>query len=265
VASLILSLTDFSVIRPPEWTGLENYRKLAQDPLVWQSLKVTLIYASAVLPLGLILSLGLALLMNRALRGIALWRTIYYLPAVVSGVAVSVLWRWILNPEFGLLNLILGYVGIQGPDWLHDRRTALPALVIISLWGVGGNLLIYLVGLQNIPTELYEAAEIDGASSWRRFVDVTLPLLSPIMLFNLIVGLIRAFQFFTEPYIITGGGPARTTLSYMLNLYNNAFRYFRMGYASAMAWVLFLLVIGLTMIVFRSSAIWVHYEAGGQR
>jgi multiple sugar transport system permease protein len=261
LASLYLSLTEFKIISAPRWTGLSNYINLAKDPIFWQSFKVTVLYAALSLPLSLVLSLGLAVLMNQKLKGIAFWRTVYYLPAVISGVAVAVLWRWILNPEFGLLNVLLKYIGVRGPNWLQDTRTALPSLVGISLWAIGGSMVIYLSGLQSIPTELYEAAEIDGATSWHRFRHVTLPLLSPVIFFNVVMGLIASFQWFTEPFIMTRGGPSQATLSYMLNLYNNAFQFFKMGYASAMAWVLFVLVLLLTLAVFRSSPMWVHYEA----
>ena len=260
LASFVLSLTEYRVISPPRWIGIENYRTLLGDPLFWQSLKVTFTYALIALPLGLILSLGLAMLLNQRVRGIALWRTIYYLPAVVSGAAVAVLWAWILNPEFGLLNLVLRYFGIRGPNWLADTRTALPALIGISLWGVGATMVIYLAGLQSIPTDLYEAAELDGAGAWRRFLHVTLPMLSPVIFFNLVLGLIGAFQFFTEPFVMTRGGPENSTLTYMLYLYRNAFAYGKMGYASAMAWVFFALVLLLTLAIFRSSPLWVHYE-----
>jgi multiple sugar transport system permease protein len=261
VASLYFSLTEFKIISAPRWIGPQNYVQLFNDPLFWQSLKVTVLYALLSLPISLALSLGLAVLMNQKLKGIAFWRTVYYLPAVISGVAVAVLWRWILNPEFGLLNALLRYLGINGPNWLQDPRTALPSLVMISLWAVGGSMVIYLSGLQGIPTELYEAAEIDGATSWRRFWHVTLPLLSPVIFFNVVIGLIGAFQWFTEPFVMTRGGPEQSTMSYMLNLYNNAFQFFKMGYASALAWVLFVIVLLLTLAVFRSSPMWVHYEA----
>jgi multiple sugar transport system permease protein len=263
LVSAYFSLTEYKLISSPHWAGLQNYQTLWQDELFWQSLKVTLRYALLALPLGLVLSLGLALLLNQKLWGVAFWRTVYYLPAVISGVAVAVLWSWILNSEFGLLNTFLRYFGIHGPNWLGDKRTALPALVMISLWGVGGNILIYLAGLQGIPTELYEAAAIDGAGMGRRLLNITLPLLSPVIFFNLVMGLIGVFQFFTEPFIMTQGGPEQSTLSYMLYLYRNAFKYFKMGYAAALAWVLFVLVLLLTLAVFRSSPLWVHYE--GQR
>jgi multiple sugar transport system permease protein len=265
LVSLYFSLTEFNIISMPRWIGIQNYLQLAGDPIFWQSLRVTAIYALLSLPASLILSLALAVLMNQKLRGIAFWRTVYYLPAVISGVAVAVLWRWILNPEFGLLNVLLRYLGVNGPNWLQDTRTALPSLVMISLWSVGGNMVIYLSGLQGIPTELYEAAEIDGATSWQRFLHVTLPLLSPVIFFNVVMGLIGSFQWFTEPFVMTHGGPEQSTLSYMLNLYNNAFQFFKMGYASALGWVLFVLVLLLTVVVFRSSPMWVHYEAERRR
>jgi multiple sugar transport system permease protein len=265
VVSAYFSLTEYKLISVPHWAGLQNYQSLWQDALFWQSLEVTVRYALLALPLGLVLALGLALLLNQKLWGVAFWRTIYYLPAVISGVAVAVLWSWILNPEFGLLNTFLRYLGVHGPNWLGDTRTALPALVLISLWGVGGNILIYLAGLQGIPTELYEAASIDGAGSVRRLFHITLPLLSPVIFFNLVMGLIGVFQFFTEPFIMTRGGPEQSTLSYMLYLYRNAFTYFKMGYAAALAWVLFVLVLLLTLAVFRSSPLWVHYEAQRER
>lgn len=261
LVSFGLSLTEYRLLRAPAWVGLQNYRDLVADELVWQAFKVTLRYALMALPLQLILSLALALLMNLKLWGIAFWRTVYYLPAVISGVAVAVLWTWILNPEFGLLNILLRALGIPGPNWLGDVRTALPALVLISLWGIGGNMVIYLAGLQGIPTELYEASEIDGAGPLARLWRITLPLLTPVIFFNLVMGLIGVFQFFTEPFIMTDGGPEQSTLTYLLHLYRNAFSYLKMGYASALAWVLFVIVLLLTLAVFRSSPMWVYYDA----
>jgi multiple sugar transport system permease protein len=259
-SSLYFSFTRFRIIDKPVWVGLQNFLSLVKDPIWLTSVRVTIVYAVFSLPLGLIGSLALALLMNRKLKGISFWRTVYYVPSVISGVAVAMLWRWILNPDFGLLNMLLKYIGVSGMHWLGDTRTALPSLIVISLWGIGGGLVIYLAGLQGIPTELYEAAEIDGATAWRKLINVTLPMLSPVMFFNLVMGVIGVFQWFTEPYVITRGGPDQTTLSYMLNLYNNGFKYFEMGYASAMAWILFAAVLVLTVLVFRSSPMWVHYE-----
>jgi multiple sugar transport system permease protein len=260
LASMGLSLTEYDLLSVPQWIGLRNFAELIADKFFWQSLRVTATYALFSLPLGLIAALGVALLMNQRVPGIALWRTIYVLPSVISGVAVAVLWRWLLNPEFGLVNLLLSVVGIKGPNWLGTAEWALPSLVIMGLWGIGGTMLVYLAGLQGIPTDLYEAVEIDGGGGWTKFRAVTLPLLSPVILFNLVTGLIYSFQYFTEAYVLTDGGPENATLFYTLYLYRNAFNYFSMGYASALAWVLFLLVLVLTLAVFRTTPMWVHYE-----
>lgn len=259
-ASLVISLTNYDIISSPHWIGFGNYIALTHDDLFWQSLNVTIKAALISLPIGLTLSLGLAMLLNQPIKGLAFWRTVYYLPSVLSGAAVAVLWLWLLNPEFGILNVILRHMGLPAPDWLGDTTTALPSLIVVSLWGIGGTTIIYLAGLQGIPTELYEAAQIDGAGAWQRFYRVTLPMLSPVILFNLILALINQFQWFTEPFVMTQGGPENTTLTFMLYLYQNAFTYFKMGYASAMAWVFFVLVLVLTALVFRSSPMWVHYE-----
>jgi multiple sugar transport system permease protein len=261
VASLVLSLTDYNVVDVPRFVGLGMYTKLlTQDPKFWHSLQVTVTYAVVAIPLGMIVGLALALLLNAKVPGISLWRTIFYMPSVVSGVAVSILWLYIFNPRFGVLNWILGWFDVKGPGWLSSPTWALPALVIMSLWGVGGGMIIYLAGLQGIPTVLYEAAWIDGANSWHRFWRITLPMISPVIFYNLVVGIIGTFQYFTQAYVMTQGGPAEATLFYNLYLYNNAFRYLDMGYASALAWVLFAIVLVLTMLVFRSSAMWVYYE-----
>jgi len=192
--------------------------------------------------------------------GITIWRSLYVLPSVISGAAVVVLWRWLFNPEFGLVNVMLDYVGIDGPNWLGTTRWALPSLILISLWGFGGTMLVFLAGLQGVPSELYEAVEVDGGNAWHKFRNVTLPMLSPVILFNLVIGLIYSFQFFTEPFALTEGGPENSTLVYLLYLYRNAFNYFEMGYASAMAWILFLIVLVLTLLIFRTTPMWVHYE-----
>jgi multiple sugar transport system permease protein len=263
IASVVISLTNYDIISPPHWTGFDNYAALFQDSLFWQSMLVTVKAAVIGLPLGLALSL--AILLNQRIKAIAFWRTVYFLPSVLSGVAVAVLWLWLLNPEFGVLDLVLRHIGLPAPDWLGDTATALPSLVVVSLWGIGGSIVIYLAGLQGIPTELYEAAEVDGANAWQRFLHVTLPMLSPVIFFNLIIGLIGQFQWFTEPFVMTQGGPENSTLTFMLYLYQNAFTYFKMGYASAMAWVFFALVLVLTVLVFRSSPMWVHYEGERRR
>jgi multiple sugar transport system permease protein len=260
LASLGLSFTEYDLLAAPRWVGLANYFEMARDPFFWQSLRVTVTYAVVALPLGLALGLAVAMLLNSRVPGLAYWRTLYVLPSVISGVAVAVLWRWLFNPEFGLVNQLLGYAGIQGPNWLGSTTWALPSLMLMSLWGIGGGMLVYLAGLQGIPSDLYEAVEIDGGNAWTKFRVITLPMLSPVILFNLIVGLIGTFQYFTEAYVLTNGGPENATLFYMLYLYRNAFDYLRMGYASALAWALFMLVLLLTVAVFRTTPMWVYYE-----
>jgi multiple sugar transport system permease protein len=261
LASVYYSFTDFPVISPPKWIGLDNYRTmLTGDDYIVQALKVTTVYAIVSIPLNLGLGFFLAILLNQPIRGVAVWRTIYYLPAVISGVAVALLWQWIFNTDFGLANWLLSLVGIKGPRWLLDPNWALPALIIMSLWGVGGGMIINLAGLQGVPTQLYEAAEIDGAGAWRRFWAVTVPLVSPVIFFNLVMGIIGALQTFTQAFIMTGGGPRQATHFYMLHLYNNAFVWLKMGYAAALAWVLFFYILILTLLVIRSSSAWVYYE-----
>jgi len=264
LASLYFSFTDYNIIDSPVWKGLANYQKLFfEDPLFWHSLKRTLYFALLALPLGLLFGFFLALLLNQDIPGVNLWRTIYFLPSVIAGVAVALLWIRIFNPKVGILNPFLENIGINNPPgWLNDPEWAIPALVLISLWGVGGSMIIYLAGLQGIPTHLYEAAKIDGATSRQRFRHVTLPLMTPVIFYNLVLGLIASFHYFTEVYVATSGegGPLRSTLVYNLYLYQNAFRFFDMGYASALAWVLFLIVLVVTLLVFRSSPMWVFYE-----
>ncbi len=265
LASLYFSFTDYNIIDPPTWSGLSNYQQLLfSDPLFWHSLKRTLYFASLSLPLGLIFGFFIAVLLNQDIPGVNLWRTLYFLPSVIAGVAIALLWLRIFNPRVGFLNPFLqNVIGIENPPgWLQDPDWAIPALVIMSLWGIGGTMIIYLAGLQGIPTTLYEAARIDGANSAQRFWNVTLPLMTPVIFYNLVMGLIGTFQYFTEVYVATSGqgGPARATLVYNLYLYQNAFRFFEMGYASAMAWVLFLIILTVTLLVFRSSPMWVFYE-----
>jgi multiple sugar transport system permease protein len=265
VTSAYLSLTDSKLVGTPRWIGLKNFALMGQDPLFWQSLKVTTLYAAIAVPLGLATSLLLAMLMNQKIRGVTIFRTVYYLPAVISGVAVSLLWRWIFNPEFGILNVLLDYLGIQGPNWLLDADWALPSLMLMSLWGIGGGIIIYLAGLQGIPSELYEAVEIDGGSGWAKFLHITIPMISPVIFFNLVTGIIWTFQEFTRVYVMTGGGPSNATLFYGLYLYRNAFRYFEMGYASALAWVLLLIILALTVLLFRTARWWVYYESRAEQ
>jgi len=262
IASLYYSFNKYNILTPPQWIGLANYSKLFADPLFWQSMKVTLQFAVFALPLNLIIGYLLAVLLNQKVPGVNLWRTLYYLPALISGVAVAVLWSRLFNPNLGWVNYALGVVGIEGPGWLQSPAWAIPALIIMSLWSVGGTMIIYLSGLQGVPTTLYEAARVDGANKFQSFIHITLPMTSPVIFFNLVIGLIETFQYFTVAYTTSNGtgGPARSTLFYNLYLYQNAFSYFEMGYASAMAWILFFIVLALTLLIFKSSAAWVFYE-----
>lgn len=264
IVSLLLSFTDYNIITDPEWVGLENYATMFGERLFWQALRVSAIYSVVSVPLGLGLALGLAVLLNHAMRGILIFRSIYYMPTVISGVGVAMLWRWLFNAEFGVINVLLGKVGIEGPAWLLDANWALPALIITSLWGIGGTTLIFLAGLQAIPQELYEAAEIDGAGIWSQFRSITLPLISNVTFFNLVLGIIGALQVFTDAFVITRGGPNHATLFLSVYLYQHAFQYLNMGYASAIAWFMFLVVMLLTVLVFKSSPLWVYYESGRQ-
>ncbi|MCC7209546.1 MAG: sugar ABC transporter permease [Anaerolineae bacterium] len=259
--SLYLSFTSYNLLSPPEWVGLRNYERIFADADFWQSLKVTFLYALGSVPGGSIIALALAMVLSQKLRGINVWRTIFFLPSVLSSVAVAVLWLFIFRPEGGLLNMVLGWFGIKGPDWLFSEQWALPALIIMSWWTVGGQMVIYLAGLKGIPEVLYEAAEIDGANDWTRFRRITLPMLSPTIFFNLVLGIIGAFQVFDVGWVMTRGGPNDATLFYMLNLYTRAFKMTQMGYASALAWILFLIIMFITLLVIRSSAAWVYYEA----
>ena len=261
LAAAYLSLTKFDLLTPAKFIGLDNYDKMfTRDPLFWQSLRVTAVYSVGAVVLGIVLGLALALLLNQKVRGLAWYRTIYYTPAVVSGAAVSYMWRWVLNSQSGIVNTLLRYVGIEGPTWLYSIEWALPVLIVMSLWGVGGGMVLYLAGLQGVPTELYEACSIDGAGRWAKLRNVTLPMISPVIFFNLIMGIIGSFQVFTAGYILTRGGPANATLFYVLNLYRHAFENFKMGYSSALAMVLFVIIMALTALSFRASGRYVHYE-----
>jgi multiple sugar transport system permease protein len=262
LASLALSFTEYQIVAPPEFVGFANYvRMFTADVSFWAALKVTFTFAIVAVPLQLAGGLLVALLMNQKVPGQTLWRTVYYLPNVVAGVSVAMLWVWIFHSQFGLINLVLRVLfNIQGPAWLGHPNWALPALIIMSLWSVGSSMIVNLAGLQGIPSELYEAAAIDGATWWHKFWKVTLPMLSPVLFFNLVIGVIGTFQYFTNAYVMTGGGPGRATLFYNLYLYTNAFQYYKMGYASALAWVMFLIIMVFTLLIFKSSPLWVYYE-----
>ncbi|HYP17184.1 MAG TPA: sugar ABC transporter permease [Opitutus sp.] len=268
LASLYYSFCDYSILKSPVWCGLENYQQLFSDELFWLSLKNTLIYAGLSVPLGAIVSLSLALLLNCEVRGKPVFRVLFYLPSIVPVVAASMLWMWIFNGQVGLLNWVLTPLlapfGVTPPAWLVDPNWAKSALILMSLWGTGNAMVIYLAGLQSVPKELYEAAEIDGASGFRRFWHVTLPQLAPVVYFNVVMSLIGALQIFTQAIVMssaasggtgteTDGFPARSTLFYTMHLFATAFYDLRMGYASAMAYVLFLIIAGLTWLATRLS------------
>lgn len=261
VASAYFSLTRYDVISPPHWVGLANYTYLfTRDQLFWKSLRVTFTYVVVAVPLHLVVALALAMLLNLRIRGMRTLRTIYYLPTIMPQVATAMLWLFLFAPTYGVIDWgLLAAFGIHGPDWLGSPHWVLPAFILMSLWGVGGPMVLFLASLQGVPTELYEAAQLDGASLWRQFRHVTVPMISPLILFNLIVGLIAASQIFATAFVMTQGGPNYASYFYNLALYNNAFVYFRMGLASAQAWILFVIVMVMTLVVFKFSSRWVFY------
>ncbi len=259
--SIYLSFTRYNIVSPAKWVGTANYRMLlTQDELFWKSAWVTIKFAMISVPLSIVAGIALALLLNINVKGIGLFRTIFYLPSIVPTVATSVLFIWLLNPTVGLINKLLKLAHVQGPSWLNTAPWAAYSLIMMALWGVGGSMVIYLAGLKDIPVTLYEAGTIDGANSFQKMRHITLPMMTPVIFFNLVMGIIGAFQYFTQAYVITPtGGPQDSTYFYSLYLYNRAWKYLDMGYASAMAWMLFLVIITLTGIVFKSQKRWVHY------
>jgi multiple sugar transport system permease protein len=260
LASIYLSFTRYDIVSPPVWVGSANYQRLfAEDPLFWKSLRITFKYALVAVPVGIVAGVSLALLLNLKIAGISIYRTIFFIPSIVPVVATSVIFMWLLNPQIGLVNGILERFGITGPAWLGDTRWALWSLVFMSLWAVGGSMIIYLAGLKDIPMTLYEAALIDGASAWQRTRHVTLPMMTPVIFFNLVMGVIASFQYLAQAYIMTQGGPDDSTHFYALYLFNRAWRYLDMGYASAMAWILFAVIMLVTGTLFRTHKRWVHY------
>ncbi len=256
-----LAFQEWDMITPAEFVGFANFRELLGDKLLLQALKVTAVYTFVSVPLGMVLGFLIALLMNSKVRGIEAFRTIYYIPSIVPAVANSVLWAWILNSEFGLLNAGLRAIGLNKILWLQKPEWALPALILMSLWGVGGSMVIYLAGLQGIPQVYYEAADIDGAGPLLKLWNITIPLMSPVIFFNLIMGIIGSFQAFTAGYLITDGGPQNSTLFYVLYMYRNLFAYRKMGYASVLAWVLFFILAAMTALIFRGERNRVYYES----
>jgi multiple sugar transport system permease protein len=260
VASLYFSLTRYEIVTAPEWAGLEQYARLFQDDRFYLALYNSAFYVLIGVPTHLLLALGAAMLLNVQVKGTSFYRTLYYLPSIIPIVANSLLWAWMFSSEYGLVNQLLGSIGLPQPQWLQDPTWAKPALIVMSWWTIGGQMVILLAGLQGVPDHLYEAAAIDGAGAWHRFWAVTLPLLTPSLFFNLIVALIGAFQVFTQAYVMTKGGPQFSTLFYILYLYQNAFEDFKMGYASALAWVLFVIILVITLLQFKVANRWVFYE-----
>ena len=262
-ASFYYSFTQYDVVSAPVWVGVQNYAQiLTGDTAFWRAVGNTLWYGGVSIPLGLTVAVGVALLLNMKVRGLPFFRTVFFLPSIVPDVASSLLWAWILNPQFGLANAVLRALRIPTLGWLSDPTWAKPSLVLIGLWGFGGSMVIFLAALQDIPEQLYEAAELDGANAWRKTWHVTLPMLTPTIFFNLVLGVIGAFQYFTTAFVLARGGegPAGSLLFYALLIYRNAFSYFKMGYASALSWLLFAFVFLLTLIIFKSSGRWVYYE-----
>jgi len=263
VAAVYLGFTDWRGRGVPRFVGLQNFIEIfTDDPLFWQSLKVTLLFAVIYLPLSLIIGFAMAMVMNQRLVGVKVFRTLYFLPSVLSGTAVAILWQFVFNRDFGVLNWFVGLFGIDPVSWLVSPRWVIPSIAIMQLWAVGSTIIIYLGGLQGIPTELYEVAKLDGAGWWATLRNVTLPMMSPVIFFQLVLGLIATFQIFTQPYVMTQGGPDNASYFYALYIYNTAFVQLRLGYASALSVILFVIVVGITAIIFRTSKAWVYYAGG---
>jgi multiple sugar transport system permease protein len=260
LASIALIFIDWDLLGDPRWGGTINLTRLTTDRLVGESLYNTAYYTFFSVPLRLSLALAVAILLNQAVRGLSVWRTLFYLPAVVPAVANVILWMWMFSPNQGLFNMVLTSLGLPRLNWLWDVNLAKPSLILMSLWTIGNVVIIFLAGLQSIPKGLYDAAQIDGAGSWALFRHVTLPMLSPVLLFNLVMGIIYSFQVFTNAFLMTGGGPANATLFTVLYLYQVAFEQFRIGYASAIAWVLFFVILVFTLIQWKLANYWVYYE-----
>jgi multiple sugar transport system permease protein len=260
--SAYYSLTSYSILEPGEFVGFNNYTTLFQDKVFWISIYNTLYYTVIFVPLSIVIGVGLALLLNLKIRGQGFYRTLFFIPSLVPDVATTIIWLWLLNPQFGLVNFWLDKIGISGPPWIGSEDWSKPSLILMSLWGTGQAVVIYLAGLQDIPQDFYDAAQVDGASAWQRTKTITLPLLTPVIFFNLIMGTIGALQNFVLPYTLTNGQgtPANSMMFYVMYLYTNGFGYLKMGYASAMAWILFLIVVALTALIFASQKRWVHYQ-----
>lgn len=259
ISSIYYSFTEYSVIAPPLWRGWRNYLELFNDEVFWISLYNTMYYFALSVPLQFVIALSFALLLNAKVRAMSLFRTFFFLPTLVPIVASAILWMWIFNGQYGILNAGLKLIGVHGPGWLTDPVWAKPSLVMMGLWGVGGPMIIYLAALQDVPVSLYESSFLDGANWWQRTLHITVPLISPAILFNVVMAMIDTLQLFTQPFIMTEGGPGRSTEFYVLYLWENAFQFMKMGYASAMAWILFVIILVITLIAFKSMTRRVYY------
>jgi multiple sugar transport system permease protein len=267
LATFYLSFTEYNILQPPSWIGLDNYTSIfTEDPAFWTAVRNSAVYAVVSVPLKLVIAFGLAMLLNFGVRGIGIYRTIFYLPTLVPPIAATIIFLLLFSPAGGPINSILSWFGMRGPDWFNDPNWAMPALIVLGIWPLGVETLAFLAGLKEIPQDLLDAASVDGAEGWQRLRHVILPLISPVILFNLVIGVIYSFQVFTQALVIGGfnGEPLESTLMFLVLIYRNAFRYFSMGYAAALSVILFLAVLVLTLLIFRSARSWVHYE-GGQR
>ena len=261
VASLLIAFTDWNIASTPSWIGTENFgRMFSQDPLFWKSLRVTAVYTLGSVPLSIVLAFFLAVLLNQKIKGLPIFRTIFYLPAIVPVIASSILWLWLFNPDFGLLNAAADFLHLPRSQWIYGEGSVVPSLILMSLWAVGPMMIIFLAGLQGVSRQLYEAVAIDGGNALHKLWHVTVPMVTPTILFNLVLAIIGAMQTFTQAYIMTQGGPNNASLFYVLYLYRKAFQDSDMGYASALAWVLFILIAVLSFAVLRTSNRWVYYE-----
>ena len=262
-ASMYYSFCDYSVLKPPVWIGAANYVELFHDEVFWKTVSNTAVYATMALPISMLIGIGLAMLLNSKIKGMAFYRTIFFLPSLVPMISLAVLWLFILNSDSGVLNQALGALHIKGPNWLGDTMWTKPALVVTGVWGVGNAMLIYLASLQDVPASLIEAADLDGANGWQKTKNVTLPMISPVILFNLIMGIIGTLQVFAVPYVmLPDGGPERSAYFYTAYLFDNAFRYNKMGFACAMGWIMFSVILILTLVSLKLSEKHVHYQGG---
>lgn len=259
---LYYSFCKFNLLEPPRWIGFDNYRAMLTDATFWQAARNTSVYAAMAIPAGVLVSLGLAMLLTVQIPGRGFWRAMIFLPSLIPTVASAMVWMWLLNGRLGLVNILIAKLGIDPPQWLADPNWALPGLALMSLWGVGNAVVVYMAGLQDVPRELYEAAELDGAGVFARMIHVTLPMLSPVIFFNLVMAIIGTLKYFDMPYIMSqiGLGPGHSAYVLSMYVYDNAFNYVKMGYASAVGWILLLMVLALTVLAFWSSRRWVFYQ-----